>query len=57
MSITLGSMLRSREDITRRISLGYAAFNKYNRAWNNKIPLGKRRLLYEALVVSVMTIV
>ena len=53
-SITLGSMLCSKEDITRRISLGYAAFNKYNKAWNNKIPLGKRLLLYEALVVSVM---
>ncbi len=53
-SITLGSMLCSREDITRRISLGYAAFNKYNKAWNNKIPLSKRLLLYEALVVSVM---
>ena len=53
-SITLGSMLCSKEDITRRISLGYAAFNKYNKAWNNKIPLEKRLLLYEALVVSVM---
>ena len=53
-SITLGSMLCSKEDITRRISLGYAAFNKYNKAWSNKIPLDKRLLLYEALVVSVM---
>ena len=53
-SITLGSMLCSKEDITRRISLGYAAFNKYKKAWNNKIPLKKRLLLYEALVVSVM---
>ena len=42
------------EDITRRISLGYAAFNKYKKAWNNKTPLEKRLLLYEALVVSVM---
>ena len=53
-SITLGSMLCSKEDITRRISLGYAAFSKYNKAWSNKIPLDKRLLLYEALVVSVM---
>ena len=53
-SITLGSMLCSKEDITRRICLGYSAFNKYNKAWNNKIPLKKRLLLYEALVVSVM---
>ena len=53
-SITLGSMLCSKEDIRRRISLGYAAFNKYNKAWSNKIPLDKRLLLYEALVVSVM---
>ena len=53
-SITLGSMLCSKEDITRRICLGYSAFNKYNKAWSNKIPLKKRLLLYEALVVSVM---
>lgn len=46
--IHLVSMLCSREDITRRISLGYAAFNKYNKAWNNKIPLGKRLLLYNS---------
>jgi hypothetical protein len=44
-SITLGSMLYSMEDITRRISLGYAAFSKYNKAWSNKIPLDKRLLL------------
>ena len=36
-----------------RISLGYAAFHKYQKAWTNKIPLQKRLLLYEALVVSV----
>ena len=53
-SITLGSMLCSKEDIQRRISLGYAAFNKYQKAWSNKIPLCKRLVLYEALVVSVM---
>ena len=53
-SITLGSMLCSKEDISRRISLGYAAFNNYKKAWSHKIPLGKRLLLYEALVVSVM---
>ena len=47
-------MLCSKEDISRRISLGYAAFNKYKKAWTNKIPLTKRLLLYEALVVSVM---
>ena len=45
-SFTLGSMLCSKEDNTRRISLGYAAFNKYNKAWSNKIPLEKRLLLY-----------
>ena len=53
-SITLGSMLCSKEDISRRISLGYAAFNKYKKAWSHKIPLSKRLLLYEALVVSVL---
>ena len=53
-SITLGSMLCSKEDISRRICLGYAAFNKYKKAWNNRIPLSKRLLLYEALVVSVL---
>ena len=53
-SITLGSMLCSKEDIQRRISLGYAAFNKYKKAWNKKIPLLKHLVLYEALVVSVM---
>ena len=53
-SITLGSMLGSEEDINLRISLGYAAFNKYKKTWNNKIPLQKRLVLYEALVVSVL---
>ena len=53
-SITLGSMLCSKADIQRRISLGYAAFNKYKKAWTNKIPLKKRLMLYEALVVSVL---
>ena len=54
-SITLGSMLCSKADIQRRISLGYAALNKYQKAWNKKqIPLQKRLLLYEALVVSVL---
>ena len=53
-SITLGSMLCSKADIQRRISLGYAAFNKYIKTWNGKIPLQKRLVLYEALVVSVM---
>ena len=54
MSITLGSLC-SMEDITLRISLGDAAFNKYDKAWSNKIPLDKRLLVsYEALVVSVM---
>ena len=53
-SITLGSMLCSRADIQRRISLGYAAFNKYTKAWSKKIPLNKRLVLYEALVVSIL---
>ncbi len=53
-SITLGSMLCSKADIQRRISLGYGAFNKYKKAWTKKIPLQKRLLLYEALVVSVL---
>ncbi len=54
-SITLGSMLCSKADIQRRISLGYAALNKYQKAWSKKkIPLQKRLLLYEALVVSVL---
>ena len=47
-------MLCSKADIQRRISLGYAAFNKYKKAWTNKIPLKKRLMLYEALVVSVL---
>ena len=53
-SITLGSMLCSKSDIQRRISLGYAAFNNYKKNWSNKIPLEKRLILYEALVVSVL---
>jgi len=53
-SITLGSMLCSKADIQRRINLGYAAFNNLTRAWNSKIPLIKRLLLYNALVVSVL---
>ena len=53
-SITLGSMLCSKADIERRINLGYAAFNNYNKAWNEKIPLNKRLILYNALVVSVL---
>lgn len=53
-SITLGSMLCSKSDIERRISLRYAAFNKYKKAWNRKILLSKRLILYDALVVSVM---
>ena len=53
-SITLGSMLCSKADIKRRISLGYAAFNKYQKAWTDKIPLQKRLTLYEALVVLVL---
>ena len=52
-SITLGSMSCSKEDITRRISLGYAAFKKCNKAWGNNISRDKRLLLHEALVVSV----
>ena len=47
-SITLGSMLCSKADMKRRISLGYAAFNKYQKAWTDKIPLQKRLTLYEA---------
>ena len=53
-SITLGSMLCSKADIQRRINLGYAAFNNYKKTWSNKIPLKKRLILYEALVVSVL---
>ena len=53
-SVTLGSMLGTKEDIERRISLGYAAFNKYKKSWTNRIPLKQRLHLYEALVVSVM---
>ena len=47
-------MLGTKWDIQRRFSLGYAAFNKYIKAWTKKIPLKKRLLLYDALVVSVM---
>ena len=53
-SITLGSMLCGRADIDRRISLGYASFAKYQKTWSKKIPLSKRLMLYDALVVSVM---
>ena len=53
-SITLGSALCSKADIQRRINLGYAAFNNYKKAWSGKIPLHKRLLLYNALVVSVL---
>ena len=38
----------------KRINLGYAAFANYKKSWNNKIPLSKRLVLYDALVVSVM---
>ena len=44
----------SKTDIQRRNSLGYAAFNKYKKAWNTKISLKKRLVLYETLVVSVL---
>ena len=47
-------MLCSKEDIFRRISLGYAAYNKYQKARNNRIPLNKRLLLNGPLVVSVL---
>ena len=45
----------SKKDITKWISLVYAPFNKCYKALSNKIPLDKMLLLYEALVVSVMT--
>ena len=50
---TLCSMLCNEADIQQRFSLDNAAFNKYKKAWTNKIPLKKRLMLYEALVVSV----
>ena len=53
-SITLGSVLCSKVDIQRRINLGYAAFNNYRKAWSDKLPLNKRLILYNALVVSVL---
>ena len=53
-SITLGSVLCSKADIQRRINLGYAAFNNYKKAWSDKLPLNKRLILYNALVVSVL---
>ena len=53
-SVTLGSMLCGKADINRRISLGYASFAKYQKTWSTKIPLKKRLMLYDALVVSVM---
>jgi len=46
-------MLCSKSDIERRINLGCAAFNNLSKVWNSKIPLTKRLLLYNALVVSV----
>ena len=42
-----------KENITRRISQSYAAFNKYNKFWS-RIPLDKKLLLYEEVIVSVM---
>ena len=47
-------MLCGKADINRRISLGYASFAKYQKNWTTKIPLKKRLILYDALVVSVM---
>ena len=40
-SITLGSAMCSKADIQRRINLGYSAFNSYETAWSEKIPLHK----------------
>ena len=54
-SITLGSALCSKADIQRHVNLGYAAFKNYEKkAWSGKIPLHKRLLLYNALVVLVL---
>ena len=53
-STTLGPVL-CREEVI--ISQGYAAFNKYNKAWSYMTPLGGRVqpfLLCEAQEVSVM---
>ena len=47
-------MLCGKADIERRIGLGYASFAKFQNAWSKKIPLSKRLMLYEALVVSVI---
>ena len=55
-SKSLGSLLCSTRDIQRRIQLANAAFHTYSKIWlqGTKIPLGRKLLVYEAQVVSVM---
>jgi hypothetical protein len=53
---SLGSLLCTRKDITRRITLGWAAFTKLQKVWKmgKKITVDRKVKLYEAQVVSVM---
>ena len=45
-SVILGSLLCSKADLERRTILGYVAFHKYRKTWNNKIPLNKTKRLH-----------
>ena len=53
---SLGSLLCSTADITRRITLAHAAFQTYSKLWlqGPKIPLKRKLLVYDAQVVSVL---
>ena len=52
----LGSLICTRKEIARRISLTWAAFTKLHNVWkmDKKISADRKVKLYEAQVVSVM---
>ena len=51
----LGSLLESKNDITRRCMLGNIAFQKFKKVWSqSNVPIQKKLLVYEAQVVSVI---
>ena len=53
---SLGSLICTRKDIARRITLGWAAFTNLQKVWKmgKKISVDRKVKLYEAQVVSVM---
>ena len=53
---SLGSLLCSTADISRRITLAHSAFQCYRKLWfcGTKIPLKRKLVVYEAQVISVL---